>query len=120
MQSEVVTTRDCVPARVHGSSNAHAVQSPVTKAAHEVPSVDARVHARMFAVLVGWHAPLTHAYVVEVCVCIPLVVQRSVPKSHVLHAPIVGAGQSASVAQPVHVLVIASQWDAPGHGLTPS
>lgn len=53
MHSELVTTRDCVPARVHGSANAHAVQSPSTGIAHEVPSVLARVHACMLIAVVG-------------------------------------------------------------------
>jgi hypothetical protein len=81
------------------------------------PSVEARVHAWVSMLGIASQVPAPpHAYVVTVRVCVPVIAQRSLPKSQALHAPCIGLGQSLLVAQPVHVSVVASQCEVPGQG----
>jgi hypothetical protein len=57
---DVVTLRVIEPVSLHVSPNTHALQSPVTGAAHVSPSVG-RVQVSVSGAVLGWQTPETHA-----------------------------------------------------------
>ena len=117
MQCDVVFVRVMVPVVVQGSvPNEQSVQSPVVGAAHMLPSVDARVHICEVIVVVAAHAPAVQVNVMSMRVCVPEIAHKLPPKLHGPGVPMTGAGQSATVTQPTHMLREASQCVAPVHG----
>jgi len=83
---------------------------------HVTPSLT-REHEPVPVVVLGMHIPpASHVYVVTVRVRSPVWSQVSEKPPQAPHRPYVVSGQSAPLAQPVHVSAPSSHADSPGHG----